>query len=332
MARNLDTKTLDEAAKVWAAHFNLPSKFSNRNEDVAVSGYEWAMQSLYKADYKDEFEYLLPKFKGRLGPDSLAEFGKDAMERFTPRSQETFEKILADKLAIDPDGYHIPGRIGTSVVGQTKVGKRVTRHGMQDARWPLYAGEAEERAVGNVRERGKVGAGADPLPPEDTFWSDEMRHLGIAEAYALKTNVSIAFAQAGIDAALDLMDEGSLGGVIQGWTGAQPVDPNAVDVGTLLFSATCSTTAFGVSTDAAPGALGTAAAITDDSSADNTGTVLYCRGSSSSVADTVLNSHIDGEAGTSGADFNFNTVAIVSGAVVSFTAWTVTQPQGPTAT
>ena len=128
------------------------------------------------------------------------------------------------------------------------------------------------------------------------------------------------------------MDEGSLGGIIQGWTGAQPVDPNAVDVGTLLFSVTCNTTAFGAASDAAPGALGTAAGITDDSAADNTGTVLYCRGSSSSVADTVLNSHIDGEAGTSGADFNFNTVAIVSGATVSVTSWTVTQPQGPTAT
>ena len=332
MARNLDTATLDEAAKVWASHFGLPSRFSNRDSETAIYGREWALQSLFLADYKDEFDYLLPKFKARLGPDSLAEFEKETMERFTPRSQKTFEKILADKLAIDPDGNHIPGKIGTSVVGQTKVGKRVTRHGMKDARWPLYAGEAEERAVGNVRERGKVGKGADPLPPEDTFWPDEQLHLGIDEMFALNTNVSIAFAQAGIDASVDLMDEGSLGGVIQGWTGAQPVDPDAVDVGTLLFSTTCSTTAFGASTDAAPGALATAAAITDDASADNTGTVLYCRGSSSNVADTVLNSHIDGEAGTASADFIFNTVAIVSGAVVSFTAWTITQPQGPTAT
>ncbi len=332
MARTLDTVTLDEAAKVWASHFGLPSRFSNRDSKTAIYGREWAMQSLYRADYKDEFEYLLPKFKARLGPDSLVEFEQDAMEKFTPRSQETFEKILSDKLAIDPEGNHIPGKIGTSVVGQTKVGTRVTRHGMRDARWSLYAGEAEERTAGNVRERGKVGAGADPLPPEDTFWPDEQAHLGISELYALKTNVSIAFAQAGIDASLDLLDEGTLGAVIQGWTGAQPADPNAADVGTLLFSATCSTTAFGGSTDAAPGALGTAAAITDDASADNTGTVLYCRGSSSSVADTVLNSHIDGEAGTGTADFVFNTVAIVSGAVVSFTAWTVTQPQGPTAT
>ncbi len=179
MARTLDTATLNEAAKVWAGHFTLPSRFSNRDSETAIYGREWALQSLFRADYKDEFEYLLPKFKARLGPDSLAEFEKEAMERFTPRSQETFEKILADKLAIDPDGNHIPGKIGTSVVGQTKVGTRVTRHGMKDARWSLYAGEAEERAAGNVRERGKVGKGADPLPPEDTFWPDEQAHLGI---------------------------------------------------------------------------------------------------------------------------------------------------------
>ncbi len=332
MARTLDTKTLDLAAKTWAGHFNLPSVFSNRNSETAIGGREWVMQNFYRADYKDEFEYLLPKFKARLGPDSLVEFEKDAMERFTPRENKVFEKILADKLAIDSDGNHIPGKIGTSVVGQTKVGTRVTRHGMKDARWPLYAGEKEEREAGHVRERGKAGKGADPLPPEDTFWMDEQIHLGIDEVYALNTNVSIAFAQAGIDAAVDLMDEGSLGGIVQGWSGAQPVDPDAADVGTLLFSVTCNATAFGASTDAAPGALATAAAITQDSSADNTATVLYCRGSSSNVADTVLNSHIDGEAGTAGADFNFNTVAIVSGATVDMTAWTVTQPQGPTAT
>ena len=332
MARILDTATLDLAAKTWAGHFNLPSQFSNKNKDTAVAGREWVMQNFFRADYRDEFEYLLPKFKARLGPDSLVEFEADAAERFTPRSQETFEKLLATKLAIDPDGNHIPGKIGTVVVGQTLVGKRVTRHGKLDARWPEYAGEKEERAIGNVRERGKAGKGADPLPPADTFWMDEQIHNGISELYALKTNVSIAFAQAGLDASLDLMDEGSLGGIIQGWTGAQPADPNAADVGTLLFSVTCSATAFGGSTDAAPGALGTAATITDDTSADATGTVLYCRGSSSNVSDTVLNSHIDGEAGTSGADFNFNTVAIVSGATVAVSAWTVTQPQGPSAT
>ncbi len=332
MSRTLNTATLDLAAKTWAGHYNLPSRFSNKNSEVAIGGREWAMQSLFRADFRDEFEDLLLKFKARLGPDSLAEFEADAVERFTPRSQETFEKVLSDKLAIDPDGNHIPGKIGSVVVGQTKVGTRITRHGVMDARWSLYAGETEERAAGNVRERGKVGPGVDPLPPESTVWADEQRHLGISELYALKTNVSIAFAIAGLEAATDLMDEGSAGGIIQGWSGAQPVDPNAADVGTLLFTVTCSAVAFGAAADQTPDAMVTAASITQEAAAEATNTVLYCRGSSSNSADTVLNSHIDGEAGTSGADFNFNTVAIVSGAVVDLTDWTITQPQGPTAT
>ena len=177
MARTLNTATLDLAAKTWAGHFNLPSQFSNKNEGTAIAGREWVMQNFYRADFKDEFEYLLPKFKARLGPESLDEFEADAAERFTPRSQETFKQLLSDKLAIDPDGNHIPGKIGTVVVGQTKVGTRITRHGMMDARWSLYAGEAEERAAGNVRERGKVGKGADPLPHRSQLWCSYQSHL-----------------------------------------------------------------------------------------------------------------------------------------------------------
>ena len=94
------------------------------------------------------------------------------------------------------------------------------------------------------------------------------------------------------------------------------------------FTLTCSATAFGVAGDDNPGALKTANAITDDSSADATITLGYCRASSSNAADTPLDDHIDGEAGTSGADFNFNTLSIVSGSTVSMTAWTTTLPEG----
>ena len=332
MVRKLDTATLDLASKDYAANFLLPSVFSRRNLKVAIRGKEWVLQNFFNMGFKDEFEYMLPVFKEWLGPSALKEFEAEAAKRFTLRDDKVFAEFLAKKLAITPDGNHIPGMIGEIIVGQTKVGTRLTRHGMLDARWHEYAAEKEERAAGHVRERGKDGPGADPLPPADTFWPDETAHLGFSMLFALNTNVSIAFAQAGIDAAVDLLDEGSLGAVIQGWTGAQPVDPNAADVGTLLFSATANVTAFTAATDAAPDALATAQAITDDSSANATGPVLYVRGSSSNVADTVLNSHIDGEAGTSGADFNFNTVAIVILATVAIDSWTVTLPQGPTAT
>lgn len=333
MARTLDNSTLDLAAKTWAAHFDLPDAYSKKHPDVAIAGREWVMQSFYKADYKDEFNYILGKFKARLGPEALAEFEAEAAERFTPRDDGMFHGLLAEKLAIDSDGNHIPGTIGTVVVGAAKVGSRITRHGMQDAYWNVYAGEEEERAAGNVRERGKDGSGADPRPPADSFWPYELAHLGEShELYALVTNVSIAFAQASIDAGLDLLDEGTADGMLEGRSGAQPVDPNAATTGTLLFSLDLGTPAFGAAADGAPGADATAAAIADDTSADATATLGYVRGSSSNSFPTPLNAHIDGEAGTSGADFNFNTLAIVSGATISMTSWVVTQPQGPTAT
>ena len=334
MSRNLQTATLDQAAKDYAGNFLLPSQFSRNNPEVAIAGREWCLQNMFNAHFKDEFEYLLPKIKGQLGPDALADFEAEEAARFTPRDDGVFADLLADKLAITPDGEHIPGKIGTVQFGTQVVGTRMTRHGKALAVWPVYAGEQEERALGNIREIGKDGPGADPVPPKDMFWPGELDHMGgPTELFALNTNVSIAFAQAALDAALALLDEGSVAGFINGREGSQPVDPNAAESGVLLFSLTLTTpNPFGSATDAAPDALGTAATITDDTTADATNTLSYCRGNSSNSLFTPLNPHIDGEAGTSGADFNFNTVAIVSGATVSMTAWTVTLPQGPTAT
>ncbi len=334
MSRILETATLDQAAKDWAGNFLLPSQFSRKNPDVAVAGREWCLQNMFNAHYKDEFNYLLTKVKVQLGPDALVEFEAEAAERFTPRSDDVFADLLAEKLAITPDGDHISGKIGTVNFGSRPVGQRMTRHGKLNAYWPIYAGEEEERALGNVREKGKDGPGADPLPPADTFWPGELDHMGgLTELFALNTNVSIAFAQAALDPALALLDEGSVAGFINGRTGSQPVDPNAAETGTLLFSLTLTTpNPFGSAADGAPDAVATAASITDDTSADATNTLSYCRGNSSNSLFTPLNPHIDGEAGTSGADFNFNTLAIVSGATISMTAWTVTLPQGPSAT
>ncbi len=126
------------------------------------------------------------------------------------------------------------------------------------------------------------------------------------------------------DAIVDRLDLGSTDATIRGRTGTQPSDPDATESGTLLFTLTMSATAFGAAADGAPGGVATAASITDDSSADATGTLAYCRiGSTGTGADD----EIDGEAGTSGADFNFNTVSIVSGSTVSMTSLTVTVPQ-----
>ena len=144
---------------------------------------------------------------------------------------------------------------------------------------------------------------------------------------ALNTRASNESVLLGANALVDNLDEGSAGATIQGRTGAQPADPDTVVSGTNLFTLTCSATAFGAAADAAPGGIKTANAITDDTSADATGTLGYMRASSSNAADTPLDDHIDGEAGTSGADWNFNTLAIVAAATVSATSWTTTLPE-----
>jgi hypothetical protein len=72
----------------------------------------------------------------------------------------------------------------------------------------------------------------------------------------------------------------------------------------------------------APGASGgvlTASAITNDSSANATGTAAW--GTLCTSAGTRI---VDFSVGTSGADCNFNSVAFQSGAVVSVTSFTIT--------
>jgi len=141
---------------------------------------------------------------------------------------------------------------------------------------------------------------------------------------ALNTRLAAATAIAACNAVVDALDGGTTAATIRGRTGTQPADPDAAESGTLLFTLTCTDPAFGGAVDGAPGGVATASAITDDSSADATGTLTYCRaGATGTGADDI----IDGEAGTSGADFNFNTVSIVSGSTVSMTSWTVTMPQ-----
>ncbi len=145
---------------------------------------------------------------------------------------------------------------------------------------------------------------------------------------ALDTRISIAFAIAMVDAGLVLIDEGTVGVVLEGRTTPRPADPDAAVTGTLLFALNSDDgVTFGGAVDGAPDAVATAGVIDDDTSANATGTLLYLRASSANTVDIPLNDHIDGEAGTSGADFNFNTLEIVSGATVSLTSWTVTMPQ-----
>ncbi|KKM81201.1 hypothetical protein LCGC14_1332150, partial [marine sediment metagenome] len=202
MTRELNTATLEVAAEAYAGHFLLPTQSGKTIPEIAASGHDWCMQNLFNAHFKDEHEFLVAAVRGELGPKALARFDAEAKEMFSPRDDAVFVSLLAKKLAITPDGKHIPGKTGTVQRGTRCVGTRMSRFGKKNAYWPIYAGEEEERALSNVREKGKDGPGVDPLPPTDTHWPGEDLHMGgPTKLFALNTNVGIVFAQAALDPA-----------------------------------------------------------------------------------------------------------------------------------
>ena len=127
-----------------------------------------------------------------------------------------------------------------------------------------------------------------------------------------------AAASAAADAVVDRIDAGGAG-TIKIYTGTIPTDADtAIGAQTLLATLTFSATAFG----AASNGVATASAITDDTSADATGTAAWAR-----IASGAGTTQMDVTVGTSGEDINFNTVAFVTAATVSITSLTYTQPK-----
>src|SRR5262245_1301095 len=89
--------------------------------------------------------------------------------------------------------------------------------------------------------------------------------------------VTQAVAQSELDAVETAFNAGTAA-VINGYSGTAPADADASLSGnTLLFQLTCSASVFTSKTDGAPGAVGTFASITQDSSADATGTLTFFR-------------------------------------------------------
>lgn len=329
--REIDIKTLTQAARDYAGFFLLPTTESSQHN--FLTGPERLQQDFYNFTFKDEFEFVVERVREELGASARERFDRMAKMHFTPRDDKLLEKLLKDKLAVDLDGNHMDGQIGSSNVGGRLVGfhkivvedpaairfrkrfkipKSERKHLIEKTvplYWPIYAGETEERLAGS--------GVADPLP-------DTTPGMPVG---ATNTRISNEVALLMADAAVDQLDEGAGAAVIQGRSGSQPTDPDTAVSGTLLFTLVCSGTAFGNAADAAPGATATADSITDDTSADNTETLGYCRASSTADGATPADDHVDGEAGTSSADFNFNTVAIVAGATVSLTSWTITMPE-----
>lgn len=333
MTRTLDTATLDAAGQYYAGLIMLDSGKHNR---------AWVMGQFHDFDFKDEFDYLIDAVRENLGKTPRdyfdAQIGKLLKDK--PRSEKVFEKLLADRLAITPDGEHIEGRKGKVQIDARPIGRHMVEvespasisyrreNGIPKGKyrktvmrevplyWPIYAGEHEERQ--------RPGGGiADPLP-EGT--------PGLPVG-ALVFNMSAAAAVAAVDAVVDLLEGGTSNAVIECRSGAQPADPDAATTGTLAASLAMSATSFGAASDQADGtAQAVAATISDDVSVDATVTVGYNRVSTTNDGLTPVTSVLDGSAGVGTFDFNWSTVAFVSGATASISAYTYTQSQGSTAT
>ena len=136
-------------------------------------------------------------------------------------------------------------------------------------------------------------------------------------------SISNAAARAALDACVDLVDGGSAAGVVRIFAGSVPADADTALSGqTQLAELTMSDPAFGTSTDAAPGATVAANAVTDDSSADATGTATFFR-----CLDSNGNVIFQGTAGTSGTDMILDSASITAGQTVSITSITMTHPE-----
>jgi hypothetical protein len=133
----------------------------------------------------------------------------------------------------------------------------------------------------------------------------------------------IRFVTAVKNSALDTIktaiDAGSGAGTIKIYTGTQPTSPaDAITtqtlLGTLTFSDPCGTSASGTLT---------MSAITQDSSADATGTATWARIADSTGA-TVCD--VDVTATGGGGTLQFNTTSFVIGGPILISAFTITVP------
>ena len=323
--RKLDTATLEGFGQHLVGAWFQPDQKS-RHGDRFIAGRSYVRQQLYDVTFKDEFEFLVKFMKDSITGKPLTDL-EAMLKDLEPRSDKVFADLLKEKLAITPDGKHIPGVIGTTVIGSRWVGeeerevwrirdgrKRLVRC-RKPVHWHVYAGEPEERDAGSKRP--------DPLPEGADPWPVTILKM------AANPNISAAAAIDMLDALAVLFDAGSTAATIRGRSGTQPADPDDTESGTLLFTATMNATAFQSAVDDSGQAKLVANEITGDTSADATGTLGYCRlGSGGDGAEDIM----DGSVGTSDADVIFNTLSIVAGTAVDITSCQITLSQGATAT
>jgi hypothetical protein len=129
--------------------------------------------------------------------------------------------------------------------------------------------------------------------------------------------MALRLATASRNLAVDAVGDALNSGTIQIRTGAQPTNVADAAGGTLLGTLTFSATAFG---SPSVGVV-TAAAITSDTNADNSGTAGHAR-----LLDSGAAIHSDATCGQGSGDFNFDNAVIVAGGTIAVSSLTLTQP------
>lgn len=136
--------------------------------------------------------------------------------------------------------------------------------------------------------------------------------------FAVAFRITVLVANAMLNAFTTANDAGTAA-VINGYSGTQATTPEtAIGAQVLLFQLTMSATSF----PAASSNTITANTISDDSSADATGTLTWFRMLTQSGGTAIC----DGSAATSSADMIVNTTAITSGSTVSCSSCVLTMP------
>lgn len=152
----------------------------------------------------------------------------------------------------------------------------------------------------------------DDVPFKFNFLSDKAKQ-NLDSIVMMALAITTALRNAALDAIDDAVNAGAGAGLLRIYDGTRPASGGAAT--TLLAELTFSDPAFGA---ASSGTL-TASAITDDSSANATGTATWFR-----AVDSNANWVIDGDVGTSGSDLNLNSVSISIGQNVSVTSIVLT--------
>ena len=116
----------------------------------------------------------------------------------------------------------------------------------------------------------------------------------------------------------EITGEAGASALLRIYSGTPPASVGtALSGNTLLAELTCN----GTFAPAASGGVLTLNSITDDASADATGTATFFRIYKSNGTSEVL----QGTVGTSGADMNFNSVSFSTGLTVSVSSFTITE-------